>query len=47
MWHNQMLDQENEEKLYKVHHYISIAEDITILYIDTSLHNAYLVLDND
>ena len=41
-----MLDQENEEKIYMVHYHILTAE-LTILYIDTYLHNAHLILGNE
>ena len=38
-----MLDQENEEKKYMVHYHI-LTEELMILYIDTYLHNAHLIL---
>ena len=41
-----MLDQENEEKIYMVHYHI-LTEELTILYIDTYLRNAHLILGNE
>ena len=38
-----MLDQENEEKIYMVHYHI-LTEELMILYINTYLHNAHLIL---